>query len=130
MTEVYVHLDDQDIINKLTKGKVKQEEPIKFEPIICPICKNKIPKFMHNLFPLLIKDYFKNTLKLFYLKKNNPDAYRYLLQKKFLHLLNLKDLEDLYNNIPKKDKVDLQSIESLILKSNPKKRRDLNKEHK
>lgn len=35
---IYFHLDDQDVINILTKGEVNIPEPIKFKPIICPIC--------------------------------------------------------------------------------------------
>ena len=38
MPRIYFHLDDQDIINILTKGQVKVPEPKKFKSIICPIC--------------------------------------------------------------------------------------------
>ncbi len=38
MPEIYFHLDDQDVINILTKGEVKVPEPKKFESVICPIC--------------------------------------------------------------------------------------------
>ncbi len=38
MPEIYFHLDDQDVINILTKGEVKIPEPKKFESVICPIC--------------------------------------------------------------------------------------------
>ena len=38
MPEIYFHLDDQDIINILIKGKVKTPEPKEFKSVICPIC--------------------------------------------------------------------------------------------
>ncbi|MFW9895303.1 MAG: hypothetical protein ACFFD7_05820 [Candidatus Thorarchaeota archaeon] len=61
-----------------------------------------------------------------YLKEGNSEAYRYLLQKDFFQLLTLKDLEELYDLIPRKDMVALRRIERLILKLNLKKRRDIN----
>ena len=61
-----------------------------------------------------------------YLKEDNLDAYRYLIQRDFLELLSLNDLEELYDLIPKKDKVALRRIERLILKFNLRKRRELN----
>jgi hypothetical protein len=73
----------------------------------------------------------KKTIKseiVKYLKEDNTDAYRYLLQKDFFQLLTLNDLEELYDLIPKKDKVALRRIERLILKLNLRKRRDLNVE--
>ncbi|MFX1363581.1 MAG: hypothetical protein ACFFCE_09780 [Promethearchaeota archaeon] len=66
---------------------------------------------------------------ILYLKEDNFEAYRYLLQKDFFRLLTLKDLEELYDLIPKKDKVALRRIEQLILKLNLKKRRNLNVEN-
>jgi len=60
-----------------------------------------------------------------YFKEDNIEAYRYLLQKKILTLLSLKDLEELYDLIPKKDTIALRHIERLILKFNLKKRRNL-----
>lgn len=62
---------------------------------------------------------------ILYLNEDNIEAYRYLLQKNILKLLSLKDLEELYDLIPKKDKIALRHIESLILKINLKKRRNL-----
>ena len=37
MPEIYFHLDDSDVINILTKGKVKTPEPKIFEPVNCTI---------------------------------------------------------------------------------------------
>ncbi len=62
------------------------------------------------------------------LKEDNTETYRYLLQKDFFQLLTLKDLEELYDLIPKKDLVALRRIERLILKLNLRKRRDVNVE--
>jgi hypothetical protein len=63
---------------------------------------------------------------ILYLDEDNFEAYRYLLNKDFFKLLNLEDLEDLYERIPKKDKVALRRIEALILKATLKKRRNKN----
>ena len=38
MAEIYFHLDDQDVINILTKGEIKKPEPKKFEAKGCRIC--------------------------------------------------------------------------------------------
>lgn len=62
---------------------------------------------------------------IYYLKEDNSEAYRYLLNNDFFKLLNLKDLEELYELIPKKDKVALRRIETLVLKATLRKRRDL-----
>ena len=66
---------------------------------------------------------FKKEIKS-YLKEDNFEAYRYLLNKDYIRLLELKDLEDLYELIPKKDLVALRRIETLILKKTLKKRRN------
>jgi len=66
---------------------------------------------------------------ILYLKEDNIEAYRYLFQKKILQLLTLKDLEELYDIIPKKDKIALRRIENLILNLTLRKRRDLKAEH-
>jgi hypothetical protein len=73
---------------------------------------------------LKARENIKNEIKLF-LKEDNFEAYRYLLQNNFSQLLTLEDLEEIYGLIPKKDKVTLRSIERLILKLNIRKRRDL-----
>lgn len=65
----------------------------------------------------IIKDEISNSLK-----EEKNQQYRYLLQKDFYQLLSLKDLEDLYDYIPKQDKGALRRIESLILKATLKKR--------
>jgi hypothetical protein len=62
---------------------------------------------------------------ILYLKEENLSAYRYLIQKDFLQLLTLQDLEELYDLIPKRDKVALRRIESLVLKLTLIKRRNL-----
>jgi len=59
-----------------------------------------------------------------YLIDNNFEAYRYLLNQDYLKLLNLKDLEELYEFVPKKDLVALRRLETLILKETLKKRRN------
>jgi hypothetical protein len=59
-----------------------------------------------------------------YLKEDNLEAYRYLLNNNFFKLLNLEDLEELYGLIPKKDMVSLRKVETLILKATLKKRMD------
>jgi hypothetical protein len=64
---------------------------------------------------------------ILYLDEDNFEAYRYLLNNDFFKLLNLEDLEDLYELIPKKDKVALRRLESLILKATLRKRRNLKK---
>jgi hypothetical protein len=61
---------------------------------------------------------------LLYLKEDNFEAYRYLLNDSFFNLLNLEDLEELYSLIPKKDMVSLRRVETLILKATLKKRKD------
>ncbi len=61
---------------------------------------------------------------IFYLKENNFEAYRYLLRKDFSQLLTLKELEEVYDLIPMKDKVALRNVERLILNINLRKRRD------
>ncbi|MBN1215502.1 MAG: hypothetical protein JXA99_08655 [Candidatus Lokiarchaeota archaeon] len=66
---------------------------------------------------------------IFYLKENNFEAYRYLLRKDFSQLLTLKDLEDVYDLIPIKDKVALRNVERLILNINLRKRRDTKEKH-
>ncbi|MFW9867042.1 MAG: hypothetical protein ACFFEN_13180 [Candidatus Thorarchaeota archaeon] len=59
-----------------------------------------------------------------YLKEDNLEAYRYLLNNNFFKLLNLEDLEELYGLIPKKEMVSLRKVETLILKATLKKRMD------
>ncbi|MFX1280420.1 MAG: hypothetical protein ACFFA3_13510 [Promethearchaeota archaeon] len=66
----------------------------------------------------------KNEI-IFYLKSVNFEAYRYLLMNDFFKLLNLEDLEELYDLIPKKDKIAMRRVEALILKATLKKRRNL-----
>jgi len=66
---------------------------------------------------------------ILYLKEDNFEAYRYLLNNDFFKLLNLEDLEELYELIPKKDMVDLRRFETLILKATLRKRRNLKVEH-
>jgi hypothetical protein len=66
---------------------------------------------------------------LYYLKEDNFEAYRYLLNKDFFKLLNLEDLEEIYVLIPKKDMVSLRRVETLILKATLRKRRDLKVEN-
>ncbi|KKM15527.1 hypothetical protein LCGC14_1695180 [marine sediment metagenome] len=61
---------------------------------------------------------------LLYLKEDNFEAYRYLLNANYFKLLNLEDFEELYDLIPKKDKVALRRVETLILKATLKKRRN------
>ncbi|KKM18064.1 hypothetical protein LCGC14_1669450 [marine sediment metagenome] len=61
---------------------------------------------------------------LLYLKEDNFEAYRYLLKTNFFKLLNVEDLEELYDLIPKKDKIALRGVETLILKATLKKRRN------
>lgn len=65
---------------------------------------------------------------ILYLKEENIEAYRYLLQKEILQLLSLNDLEELYDLIPKEDKIALRHIESLILNVTIRKRRKLKSE--
>ena len=65
---------------------------------------------------------------ILYLKEDNFEAYRYLLNNNYFKLLNLEDLEELYELIPKKDMVALRRTESLILKTTLRKRRDLKEE--
>ncbi|MFX1399225.1 MAG: hypothetical protein ACFFAS_19550 [Promethearchaeota archaeon] len=60
-----------------------------------------------------------------YLKEDNFEAYRYLLMNDFFKLLNLKDLEELYEIVPKKDLVALRRVESLVLKATLRKRREM-----
>jgi hypothetical protein len=62
---------------------------------------------------------------ILYLKEDNFEAYRYLLNNDFFKLLNLEDLKELYNLIPKKDVVSLRRVETLILKATLRMRRDL-----
>jgi len=64
---------------------------------------------------------------IMYLKEDNFEAYRYLLDYNFFKLLNLEDLEELYELVPKKDKVALRRMESLVLKVTLRKRREKNK---
>jgi len=61
------------------------------------------------------------------LKNSKIEAYRYLLQKRFFQLLNLEDLEELYEYIPQNDRLSIQRIETLILKATLTKRKDLKK---
>ncbi|MFX0019532.1 MAG: hypothetical protein ACFFBT_01485 [Promethearchaeota archaeon] len=63
---------------------------------------------------------------ILYLKEENFDSYRYLLKNDFLKLLDLEDLEELYELVPKKDKVALRRIETHILKDTLRKRRNSN----
>jgi hypothetical protein len=53
------------------------------------------------------------------------DTFRYLLTNNFLKLLSLNELEEIYDLIPKKDKVLLKKVENLILKATLNKRRQL-----
>ncbi|MFX1275722.1 MAG: hypothetical protein ACFFBP_07740 [Promethearchaeota archaeon] len=64
-----------------------------------------------------------------YLKEDNFEAYRYLLNKDFFKLLNLENLEELYEFIPKKDIVALRRIETLILKATLRKRKNSKLNH-
>jgi hypothetical protein len=59
------------------------------------------------------------------LKNSKIEAYRYLLQKHFFQLLNLEDLEELYEYIPQNDRLSIQRIETIILKATLTKRKDL-----
>ncbi len=59
---------------------------------------------------------------ILYLKEKNLDGYRYLLRKDFFKLLNLEDLEEIYDLVPKRDRVALRKIETLILKAKLKER--------
>ncbi|MBN1801844.1 MAG: hypothetical protein JW891_10080 [Candidatus Lokiarchaeota archaeon] len=59
-----------------------------------------------------------------YLKEDNLEAYRYLLNTDFLKLLKLEVLEELYEIVPKKDLVAMRRVESIILKKTLKKRRE------
>ncbi|MFX0147881.1 MAG: hypothetical protein ACFE8E_09020 [Candidatus Hodarchaeota archaeon] len=68
------------------------------------------------------KKIIKDEITL-YLKEENFDGYRYLLKNDFLKLLDLEDLEELYELIPKKDEVALRRIETHILKDTLRKRR-------
>jgi hypothetical protein len=61
---------------------------------------------------------------IYYLKEDDFTAYRYLLKNDFFKLLNLEDLEEIYELVPKKDKVALRRLESSILKATLKRRRD------
>jgi hypothetical protein len=60
-----------------------------------------------------------------FLKNSEIEAYRYLLQKHFFQLLNLEDLEELYEYIPQMDRLSLRRIETLILKATLRKRKEL-----
>ncbi len=64
-----------------------------------------------------------------YLIEDNFEAYRYLLNSDFIKLINLEDLEEVYELIPKKDMVALRRIENLILKATLKERRNLKEEN-
>jgi hypothetical protein len=57
------------------------------------------------------------------LKEDDLKVYRYLLNKEFFKLLSLEDLEDIYELVPRKDKVALRRLESSILKATLKKRK-------
>jgi hypothetical protein len=65
----------------------------------------------------------KNEI-IYYLKEDNFEEYRYLSKNDFFKLLNLEDLEELYELVPKRDKVVLRRIESSILKATLRKRRE------
>ena len=67
------------------------------------------------------KQIIKNEIAKSLIEEKNQE-YRYLLQRDFFQLLSLDDLEDLYDYIPKEDKIALRRIESLILKATLKKR--------
>jgi hypothetical protein len=64
------------------------------------------------------------------LKEEKNYQYRYLLQKGFLTLLALEDLEELYDFVPKTDILALRGIESLILKATLRKREKKNQKEK
>ncbi|TXT62844.1 MAG: hypothetical protein BAJALOKI1v1_840004 [Promethearchaeota archaeon] len=57
------------------------------------------------------------------LDAENYETFRYLLTNDFLQLLNLEELEEIYDLIPQQDKVALKKIENLILKATLEKRR-------
>jgi hypothetical protein len=57
------------------------------------------------------------------LKEDDFKVYRYLLNKEFFKLLSLEDLEEIYELVPRKDKVALRRLESSILKATLKKRK-------
>lgn len=71
------------------------------------------------------QDIIKKEIVL-YFKEDNFEAYRYLLNDNFFKLLNLEDLEEVYNLIPKKDMVALKKVETLVLKATLRKRREQN----
>lgn len=56
------------------------------------------------------------------LRDKKKTTYRYLLQKEFLQLLPLEDLEEIYALVPRTDKLVLRRIESFILKLTLRKR--------
>jgi hypothetical protein len=58
-----------------------------------------------------------------FLKDDDAESYRYLLENHFFKLLALEDLEDIYEYVPRKDLVALRRLETLILKANLRKRR-------
>ena len=66
---------------------------------------------------------FKARGKLFS-EEDNFEVYRYLIKKDFLKLLELEDLEEIYDLIPTKDLVAFKIIDSLILKATLRKRRN------
>jgi hypothetical protein len=67
------------------------------------------------------KEILKNEM-IYYLKRHDSDAYRYLIRKKFFHLLSLEDLEEIYDFFPQNDRFSLRHIETLILKATLRKR--------
>ncbi len=69
------------------------------------------------------RDIVKNEI-IVYLTENNFEAYRYLLNADFFKLLELEDLEELYELVPKNDLIALRRIESIILKKTLKKWRE------
>ena len=67
------------------------------------------------------KEILKEEISSF-LKNGEIEAYRYLLQKKFFQLLDLEDLEELYEFTPQNDRLSIRRIETIILKETLKKR--------
>ncbi len=59
------------------------------------------------------------------LEEKNFETFRYLLTNNYLKLLSLDELEEIYDLIPKNEKVALKKIENLILKATIKNRRNL-----
>ena len=121
LNEEYLELFSNEVLEVIFEEWLEQE--VKFtlmekRRLWYPLLKELIERGINKAQKIIKDEIF------YYLKEDDFKNYRYLLNKEFFKLLSLEDLEEIYELVPRKDKVALRRLESSILKATLKKRRD------